>query len=256
MKSIKTDLKVLNQFDFKIQPVGVKFLADRPDMLGRLDEKMALCEMLRKAQEGHLFFADTENHTCEAGLHVLGQAEASGPFVSGKFGAGLKIFEGPRAASRLYRYLPRIGNGVVNYVAFSPLSELPFDPDVLVILAEPDQTEILLRAMSYKTGKMWSSKFSAAIGCAWVLVYPYTSGELNYTITGLGHGMRRRKLFPKGLQLVSIPFDLLSSMLHNLQEMPWVLPAYEPDGMEFVGHLLTQLGIGPDGKEGKGDDKA
>ena len=176
---------------------------------------------------------------------MLGQADASGPFVSGKFGAGLRIFEGPRTASRLYGYLPRIGKGVANYVAFSPLNKLSFDPDVLIILAEAGQTEILLRAMSYKTGEMWSSKFSAAIGCAWVLVYPYTTGKLNYCITGLGHGMKRRKLFPEGRQLVSIPFDLLPSMLQTLHEMEWVLPAYKPNGMEFVGRLLADLGIIP-----------
>jgi uncharacterized protein (DUF169 family) len=239
----KEDFSILDKFAFDVPPVAVKFLADRPDMRERLGEKMALCEMLKKAQEGKAFFADQENHICEAGLHVLGQADASGPFVSGKFGAGLRIFEGPRAASRLYGYLPRIAKGVANYVAFSPLKKLSFDPDVLIILAEAGQTEILLRAMSYKTGKMWSSKFSAAIGCAWVFVYPYTTGELNYTVTGLGHGMKRRKLFPEGRQLVSIPFDLLPSILQTLQEMPWVLPAYEPDGNEFVKHLLTNLGV-------------
>jgi uncharacterized protein (DUF169 family) len=141
--------------------------------------------------------------------------------------------------------IPRIGRGVANYLAFSPLSKLPFDPDVLVILSKTSQTEILLRAMSYRTGKMWSSKYSAAIGCAWIYVHPYLTGELNYTVTGLGHGMRRRKLFPEGYQFVSIPFDLLPSMLQTLQEMPWVLPAFEPDGMEFVRRLLMELGITP-----------
>ena len=245
MMVVKKDLAILDRFAFDVPPVGVKFLADQPEGLERLSEKMALCEMLKKAQEGEAFFADQDSHTCEAGLHVLGQADASGPFVSGKFGAGLRIFEGPRAASRLYEYLPRIGKGVANYVAFSPLKRLAFDPDVLIILAEAGQTEILLRAMSYKNGKMWSSKFSAAIGCAWLFVYPYTTGELNYTVTGLGHGMKRRKLFPEGRQLVSIPFDLLPSILKSLQEMPWVLPSYQPDGMEFVGRLLSDLRIPP-----------
>lgn len=99
--------------------------------------------------------------------------------------------------------------------------------------------------MSYRTGKMWASKYSAAIGCAWIYVYPYLTGELNYTITGLGHGMRRRNLFPEGHQLISIPFDLLPSMLQTLQDMPWVLPAFKPDGMEFVKRLLKELGIHP-----------
>jgi uncharacterized protein (DUF169 family) len=239
----KKDLAILDKFEFDVQPVGVKLLAKRPDGIERLGEKIALCEMLKKAQEGNAFYADKESHTCDAGPYVLGQADAPGPFIGGEFGAGLKIFEEPRSASRLYHYIPRIEKGVVNYVAFSPLSKLPFDPDVSVILSKTSQTEILLRAMSYRTGKMWSSKYSAAIGCAWILVYPYITGELNYTMTGLGHGMKRRKLFPEGQQLVCIPFDVLPSMLQTLQDMPWVLPAFGPDGPEFVKRLLVKLGI-------------
>jgi uncharacterized protein (DUF169 family) len=245
MTFTKKDLAILDRFDFDVQPVGVKFLAKRPDMVERLNENMTLCEMLKRAQEGNAFYSDKENHTCEAGLYVLGQADVPEPFLSGEFGAGLKIFEEPRSASRLYQYVPRIGKGVVNYVAFSPLNKLSFDPDVLIILAKTSQTEILLRAMSYRTGKMWLSKCSAAIGCAWIFIYPYLSGELNYTITGLGHGMKRRKLFPEGQQFVSIPFDILPSMLQTLQDMPWVTPACKPDGMEFVRKLLIELGITP-----------
>ena len=241
----KKDLAILDKFEFDVQPVGIKFLVKRPDLVERLNENMALCEMLKRAQEGNAFYADKENHTCEAGLYVLGQADAPEPYVSGEFGAGLKIFEEARSASRLYQYIPRIGKDVVNYITFSPLKKLSYDPDVLVILAKTSQTEILLRAMSYRTGKMWSSKFSPAIGCAWIFTYPYITGELNYAITGLGHGMKRRKLFPEGQQLISIPFDLLPSILQTLQDMPWVLPAYKPDGLEFVRRLLIKLGITP-----------
>jgi uncharacterized protein (DUF169 family) len=245
MTLTENDLITLDRFQFDIQPVGVKFLVERPDVIDRLGQRMAFCEMLKWAQEGNAFYAGAEDHTCAAGPYLLGQAEATEPFVSGQFGAGLRIFDEPRAASRLYLYIPKIGRGVVNYVAFSPLDKLPFEPDVLILLANTSQTEILLRAMSYKTGKMWSSKFSSAIGCAWILIYPYLTGELNYITTGLGHGIKRRKLFPEGLQLISIPFDLLPSLLQTLQDMPWVLPAYEPDGLEFVRRLQTELGIAP-----------
>jgi uncharacterized protein (DUF169 family) len=234
---------ILDKFEFERQPVGVKFLAKQPDKIERLDGKMALCEMLKQAQEGAAFFADAQNHTCEAGLYVLGQADISEPFASGDFGAGLKIFEAPRSASRLYLHIPAIGRGIVNYVAFSPLDQLQFEPDLLILLANTQQTEIILRAMSYRSGNIWTSRFSAAIGCAWTFIYPYLAGELNYFVTGLGHGMKRRKLFPEGRQIISIPFDLLPSLLQTLQEMPWVLPAYKPDGPEFVRRLLDKLGI-------------
>jgi uncharacterized protein (DUF169 family) len=239
----KENLAILDKFAFEVTPVGVKFSAKRPDKVERLAEKMAFCEMLKKAQQGNAFFADEENHACEAGLYVLGLADSPEPFISGEFGAGLQIFDAPRSASRLYLHIPKIGRGVIHYVAFSPLEKLPFDPDLLIFLADTDQTEILLRAMSYRSGEIWESKFTAAIGCAWTYVYPFLTGKLNYSMTGLGHGMKRRKLFPEGRQVISIPFDLLPSILRTLEEMPWVLPAYAPDGQEFVGRLLTKLGM-------------
>jgi uncharacterized protein (DUF169 family) len=243
MTLTKEHFNVFDKFDFDIPPVGVKFLTKQPDTVERLDGNMALCEMLSKAQKGDAFFADAQNHTCGAGLYVLGQADITAPFASGNFGAGLKIFEAPRSAGRLYHYIPKIERGVVNYIAFCPLDRLEFDPDLLILLASTAQTEILLRAMSYRTGSMWVSKFSAAIGCAWTYSYPFLTGKLNYFVTGLGHGMKRRNLFPEGRQIISIPFDLLPSMIQTLQEMPWVLPAYKPDGLEFVRRLTDKLGI-------------
>ncbi len=249
MTFTKMDLSILERFSFDLQPVGVKFLVERPEMIERLDGNMALCEMLRKAQEGNVFFVDKKSHSCDAGLYVLGQADAPGPYISGQFGSALKIFEEPRSASRLYHYIPRMGKGVADYVVFSSLMKLSFDPDLLIVLAKTSQTEVLLRALSYKTGKPWVSKFSPAMGCAWIFAYPYVTGELNYSVTGLGHGMKRRKLFPEGQQLVSIPFDVLPSILGALQEMPWVLPAYEADGVEFVKRVLMKLCVTSPQKE-------
>jgi uncharacterized protein (DUF169 family) len=241
MTASNENLKVFEKFEFEVQPVGVKFLTKKPDGTERLDETMALCEMLKRAQDGHMFFIDAENHTCGAGSYVLGQSDASKSYLNGEFGAGLKIFDGTRTASRLYLHLPKLERGVVDYLAFAPLERLNFEPDLLIILAETGQTEILLRAMSYGTGKMWMSKFTPAIGCAWTYVYPYLTGELNYFITGLGHGMKRRGLFPEGKQMISIPFDLLSSIIKSLEKMSWVLPAYKPDGLEYVKRLQSEL---------------
>ncbi len=68
----KEYVAILDKFDFEVPPVGVKFLSKRPDMVERLEEKMALCEMLKKAQGGSAFFADAANHACEAGHVCIG----------------------------------------------------------------------------------------------------------------------------------------------------------------------------------------
>jgi uncharacterized protein (DUF169 family) len=235
------DYSILKEFHFDIQPVVVKYLTRAPEDIPQLDEKTTLCAMLKKAQGGDAFYASVSDHTCEAGQYILGQREIEEQFVSGEFGAGLGLFKEPRAAGRLYHYIPRIAKGVANYVALSPLAKLSFTPDVLIIIANIDQAEVILRAMSYESGQMWSSKYSAAIGCAWLFAYPYLSGEINFITTGLGFGVRRRKLFPQGQQFITIPFDRIPSMLQTLREMPWVPEPFEPHGLEFVADLRKRL---------------
>jgi uncharacterized protein (DUF169 family) len=239
----KDNLAILDDFNFDIQPVGVKYLTQKPDDIKLIDERTTLCAMLRKAQEGSCFYAGPENHTCEAGPYVMGQTGIKEQFINGEWGAGLGVFCDPRAAGRLYHYIPRIAPEVNRYITMAPLSKLSFDPDVLIIFANTDQAEIMLRAMSYKTGQMWSSRYSSAIGCAWMFVYPYLSGEINYGISGLGFGMRRRKLFPENYLWLSIPFIAMPSFLQTLKEMPWVPAPYKPDGFEYVDKLKTRLGL-------------
>ena len=225
MSSTQQDLSIFNKFNFERKPVGVKFLPNKPDGIERLDKILDFCEMLKEAQEGSPFYVTKENFTCIGPL-ILGMVEHEPIFESGQVGPKLEIFKETRANRRLYDVLPRITKGAINYVAFSPLDKLSFDPDILIMMANTSQAEILLRAVSYTTGKMWSAKGTPAAGCSWILVYPYLSGEMNFTLTGFGFGMKSRQLFPEGLILMSIPWDLLPSLVNNLQDMKWVPHSY------------------------------
>ena len=243
MDTINPPLSIFDRFQFNIPPIGIKLLPTPPEDIPPINKKAALCEMIKFAQSGECFYAVAEDHTCGAGTYVLGQTGINKEFHNGRFGAGLKLFDSPRAATRIYHYVPHIDRGIADYIVFSPLQKMTFEPDILLCLAETAQTEILLRALSYSTGEMWSSKYSSAIGCAWLIAYPYLTGKLNYSITGLGHGMKRRSLFPEGRQFVAIPFDKLSTIVGNLEQMHWDLPAYRADGTIFVKNVLDSLGL-------------
>jgi uncharacterized protein (DUF169 family) len=225
MSSSQQDLSIFNKFNFEKPPVGVKFLPTKPKGIKRLNKILDFCEMLVEAQNGAPFYARKEDFTCVGPL-LLGMVDGDPIFESGQVGPKLEVFKEARANRRIYQVIPRLASGTVNYVAFSPLDKLSFEPDVLVVTANTSQAEILLRAASYTSGKMWSSKGTPVIGCAWLYIYPYVSGELNFTVTGFGFGMRARRLFPEGLLLISIPWDLLPSMVQNLQDMKWVPHSY------------------------------
>jgi uncharacterized protein (DUF169 family) len=243
MPKMKKSFAILEDFKFDSQPVGIKYLTRAPRAIARLNEKMTLCEMLKRAGKGEAFYAPLEMHSCDGGTYVLGQSEVPEQFINGEYGAALGVFADTRAASRLYHYVPRLARGVVKFVALAGLSKLNFDPDVLLVLADTTQAEIILRAYSYKSGRKWANHYSPALGCAWLFAQPFISSEINFMPTGLGFGMRRRKLFPEGRIFVSIPYDVLPELLQTLKEMPWLPEAYREDGLEFVKKLRARLGL-------------
>ena len=130
-----------------------------------------------------------------------------------------------------------LGRGMVNYVAFSSLDKLTFEPDLLILYATPGQAEIVLRAMSYSTGEIWAPKATGVLGCAWLYIYPYKSGKVNYMITGMGFGMKVRKVFSEGRILISIPWDWIPTITTNLKEMKWVPPAYNDSREQYIARF-------------------
>lgn len=225
MSSVVGDLSIFNKFNFKMKPIGIKFLLFKPDGIEKLDKNMSFCEMIREAQEADPFYSTQDNFTC-VGPILTGMADSDPVFESGHIGQSLHIFEEARANRRLYHYITKLERNSVNYVTFSSLDKLTFEPDVLILATDATQLEIILRAMCYSTGKMWSSKGTPVIACSWLTTYPYISGELNYIITDVSHGMKAKQIFPSGTILISIPYDKLSHIIEGLQKIEWLPPMY------------------------------
>jgi uncharacterized protein (DUF169 family) len=244
MKPLTQDISIFQKLNLINEPVGVKFLYREPKGMMKLERKMAICEMLKEAQESSSpFYITADNEDC-FGAVTLGMAEMP-PFAeAGEVGYELEIFGEPRANSRIYNYLPKVHKGVINAVAFSSLSNLTFEPDLLIITATINQAEIIFRAIDYWSGAPRESKTTGVFGCAWIFTYPYKTGKINYTVTGLAFGTKAKRVFPEGLILFSIPFDAIPVLLHSLKEMKWELPSYE-EGVEAFkereGKILDRL---------------
>jgi uncharacterized protein (DUF169 family) len=222
------DYSVLEKFHFERKPVGVKFMITRPEGIKRLEKELNMCEMLGEAQTGNAFYVGEEDLVC-VGVEqmILGMKDAEPVLVSGYFGGEEGLFKGDNACRAMYDYLPRMQKGSVQYVAFAPVDKLTFDPDVLIMTANVNQAQTILRSINYSTGKPFTSTATPVVACSWIYVYPVVSGELNYFITGLGLGMQALNIFPPGLFLISVPFQQIPTMLENLKEMPY-RPTPEP----------------------------
>ena len=243
MKSTRLDYTIFDKFNFENKPVGIKFLLNKPEGLEQTDKIMPICRLFTEAQTGEPFYATKDNFSCVDRV-VLGMTDPEAYMVSGQIGAKEQIYQEARANSRLYHHIQKFSKDTVRYVAFSAHDKLTFEPDLLIITAKPSDAEIIFRALSYSIGKPLTSKFTPVLMCAWLFAYPHITGEINYTVTGIGYGIRMQRVLPEGLFLISVPYDFLPLLIDNLQEMEWVLPMTvlsEKDRKEFSSRIMEEI---------------
>ena len=162
--------------------------------------------------------------------------------ASGQVGKLQGVFNDSRANIRIVNEVPKLPRNAVRYVAFSNIDHLTFDPDVFILVCPVDKAEIVLRAVSYKTGTPWNNRSSVVLSCSWFYIYPYLTGEVNYMVTGLDNGMYWRNVPPPGNILISIPYNVLSEVSQNLREMDWVLRSHSMDAEAYMKWNIEEMG--------------
>jgi uncharacterized protein (DUF169 family) len=246
MRPLQTDLSIFSKFHFEKPPLGVKFQFFRPAGIQPLPQErnLSFCEMLVAAQraEAPFYFGKENSETC-VGKILLGMQDMESFAESGQIGERLQIFQEARANYAFYQQVPKFAKNVVNYVVFSLVDQLTFEPDLLIITADHGQAEIVMRSMTYSTGALYHSKTTPVMGCAWLYIYPFQSGQVNFIVPDMVHGMKGRELFPKDSIVISIPYHWIPTMTQNLMEMTWHLPSHRSRQhyLEEFGNILGNL---------------
>lgn len=239
MSSLSNDYSVLEKIGLALPPVGVKFGFFKPEGLPPLEKglNLSLCEILATAQKENRGFYFTKEHdeAC-VGRIILGMEEFTPFEKSGQIGPLLGVFDEARCNQHFYQHVPTLDRGVANYVSFCPAGLMSFEPDVLVISANPEQAEVVMRAMTYSTGEMYTSSCTPVMGCAWLLIQPYKTGAVNFIVPALVHGLHGRQLYAPDTLLIGVPYRWIPVILDNLARMPLRL-----EGHKSKAHYLAEF---------------
>jgi uncharacterized protein (DUF169 family) len=208
--------------------------------------------MIPEAQKGKPFYALKEDIGCVGPLY-LGMLEKGEPVLeSGWLGAKMQLTGEMRVNRQLYDVIARLPVGRVKYVAFAPLDQLPFDPDLLIVTADLVQAETLLRATNWSSLKMWKSERPFAIECNSVYIQPFLTGEVFYNIVfPVGFALGRIR---PGTIVISFPYQFLPTLVHNLREMPLEelamdalahknLPKFKKKVQEIINEGAEAIGV-------------
>ncbi|MGI6217320.1 MAG: DUF169 domain-containing protein [Coriobacteriales bacterium] len=238
------------KLNLELPAIAIKFRYNAPEGVEHTEEVLSFCQFARLAQDtGKHFYIDKDNDNC-CGKYALGMEPKPGSMAAGEAGPALGVFRSQAANAKLHNSYPTPVLGSIRYVEFCPVADCDFDPDLIFCVANIEQTDIIFRASSYISGDLWESRTSCVMSCAWTYSYPYLSGKMNFSTTGLHHGMRTRHVYPAGLHTITIPFNKIDEMVEAMEEMPWELPALssDPEVRAKANEALKKLSDSSDGE--------
>lgn len=173
------------ELDLKDSPVAIKFILkkeDIPENIIKIDTKLRHCEMVKKASEGEIFYATSDEHLCKGGSAALGLEELPEKIKSGEFYYELGRFKSIGSSKRTLDKVPKID--LNSYaIIYSPLELADLQPDVIVIITNPNQAMKLSQAIIYTLGGRVEADFSGIQSvCADAIAGPFINKRPNITL--------------------------------------------------------------------------
>jgi uncharacterized protein (DUF169 family) len=177
--------KLKDDLELEKSPVAIKFVLreeDLPEGVPKLEENIRHCEMVQKASGGDSFYATSEEQMCKGGSSALGLEETPPKVKTGEFYYGLGRFSSIGSAKKTMESIPKIDN-IMYALVYAPLEKANFDPDVIVIIANPAQAMKLSQALVYTMGGRVEVDFAGIQSiCADAVAGPFTRRRPNITL--------------------------------------------------------------------------
>ena len=136
----------LEHLNFAHPPVAVAFVSSAPEGLPRIDRSAAAgCAYWKHASDGHAFYTTADDHSnCPVGAYTHGAdlAPALASELEGLVGTMIQL---QYLTSPEVPQIPR-RTGPLRFVAYAPLGEAAFPPDVVIFRGNARQIMLMTEA--------------------------------------------------------------------------------------------------------------
>jgi uncharacterized protein (DUF169 family) len=177
--------KLKEILSLKYYPVAIKFFTHEDDIvegIAKINETLRHCEMVKKAADGEIFYSTEKEQQCKGGAAAIGLREMPPKIESGEFYYNLKRFKSIGAAKRTLDNIPKIDTNF-QAIAYAPLEMANFNPDIIVLIAEPKDAMTLSQAIVYPLGGRVNANYAGIQSvCADIVAGPFTTSTPNFTL--------------------------------------------------------------------------
>ena len=142
-----------------------------------LNIKVATCQAIGMARRyGWVVAVGEEDISCPLTAVVFGFRKGSEFYSKGLACAGMYTAT-EEAGMRSEEQVEKFAFGAYEYILMAPLHRTMFEPEVIIVYANPAQVLRLLTAALWKSGGRLASSFGGRIDCAEEIIVPLRSGK-------------------------------------------------------------------------------
>jgi len=201
-------------------PVAFRFVTKKeevPPEMQELDKTMRHCAMVGLARkEGKIFFSTAEKHECNGGAWALGLRELTESLRTGDFYYKLGKFESSAACKRTIDRVPHLQTLETYATLYAPLEKTPFDPQIVLIVANPWTMLKLAQSVLFRVGGRINAEFAGIQSvCSDACAQTYLNGQVNFSLGC--DGSRKFSGIEDGEMVVGIPAELLPEITESLK---------------------------------------
>ena len=207
--------EIKNVLKLEKEPVGVKYTNDPPEK--KEDVYYTVCGAIIEASNGKTIVISKETCSCPGGIIHIGLAK--GVRLNGKILVeGEKLWVNLKAFCRAIKDTRKIAMpplGISNNVVFYPAKNEIYNPDLIILLVNPEQACRLITLDQFWDGKQNSMETRGSL-CWSSITYPFVSGNVNVSLGDIT--ARKMENYDPNILIVSIPITRFDGILNAIDK--------------------------------------
>ncbi len=203
-------------------PVAFKLLEDRDALseipfVRRMEHKSTLCQMINLVRNfDWTVGADLDDFMSAMCPSIIGLTDIPEYMKDGTFRS--IVWTKSRADGKKYENsIPRLPVGKYQAVAMAPLVYNPFDPDIVLIYANPAQMMLLINALQFEEYEVMQFHCVGESSCSDAIARCYLTGKPSLTIPC--YGERRYGHAQDDELVIALPAEVMDKLLRGLEAL-------------------------------------
>ena len=180
--------------------------------------KLRHCQSIMMARRGKSLLMPPQCHACPDGTHILGLTEIPPKLASGELYLHFKKLDSLEAARTMIAERPRLPERSNRATLITPLEKAVLTPDVVAVIALPEQMLWLTMASSFYSGHRPTFQVSGYNAqCVETTLIPYSSGEFNISLGC--YGCRASSDISDDMMFMGIPLAQMPELIRGLHSL-------------------------------------